>query len=135
MFAKEPISAGTTIETCPVLIFPLGDLQALKATLVDHYSYNWPARDGVSGKVVTTQALALGLGSIFNHARNANVGFQRDGEREVIVYRTLRDVQAGEELCISYGAHLWFEDVDGEGEGGDLVDEGLPLEAIRVDED
>lgn len=102
---------------------------------MDQYSYNWPVRDAVSGKVAVTQALALGLGSMFNHARDQNVGFRRDGEKEVIVYRTLRDVQAGEELCISYGAHLWFEEVDAGREEVGEWDEELPLEAIRVDKD
>lgn len=34
----------------------------------------------------------------------------------MVVYRTLRDVEAGEELCISYGApgQLTFEDVEAE---------------------
>ncbi|OCT54914.1 hypothetical protein CLCR_03210 [Cladophialophora carrionii] len=61
-----------------------------------------------------TQALALGLGSMFNHStRDQNVGWIRNTETEVIVYTTLRDIKAGEELCISYGsARLWFPDAD-----------------------
>jgi len=61
-----------------------------------------------------TQALALGLGSMFNHStRTQNVGWKRDTETDCIVYTALRDIQVGEELCISYGsARLWFEDVD-----------------------
>ena len=42
---------------------------------------------------------------MFNHSTLAqNVGWTRDVKRQIIVYRTLRDVEAGEELCISYGA-------------------------------
>lgn len=61
-----------------------------------------------------TQALALGLGSMFNHSTLAqNVGWKRNTETDVIVYTALRDIKAGEELCISYGsARLWFDDVD-----------------------
>jgi len=46
------------------------------------------------------------------------VGWLRDVEREVVIYKTLRDVKAGEELCISYGApeYLTFVDVEGEAE-------------------
>lgn len=40
--------------------------------------------------------------------------WKRDLEREVIVYSACRDVQAGEELCISYGDRLWFRDIEGE---------------------
>ncbi|KAJ4520041.1 SET domain-containing protein 7 [Exophiala dermatitidis] len=61
-----------------------------------------------------TQALALGLGSMFNHSiRQQNVGWKRNTETDVIVYTALRDIKAGEELCISYGsARLWFDDAD-----------------------
>jgi uncharacterized protein len=61
-----------------------------------------------------TQALALGLGSMFNHStRDQNVGWIRNTETDVIVYTALRDIKAGEELCISYGsARLWFPDAD-----------------------
>ncbi|EXJ80570.1 hypothetical protein A1O1_08716 [Capronia coronata CBS 617.96] len=61
-----------------------------------------------------TQALALGLGSMFNHSLlGQNVGWKRNTETDVIVYTALRDIKAGEELCISYGsARLWFHDAD-----------------------
>jgi uncharacterized protein len=50
---------------------------------------------------------------LFNHSRaNQNVGWTRDINRKVIVYQALRDIQAGEELCISYGDHLTFVDAD-----------------------
>jgi SET domain-containing protein len=61
-----------------------------------------------------TQALALGLGSMFNHStRDQNVGWIRNTETDVIVYTALRNIKAGEELTISYGsARLWFQDAD-----------------------
>ena len=34
---------------------------------------------------------------------------------QCIVYKALRDIRAGEELCINYGK-LWFEDADEEQE-------------------
>ena len=68
-----------------------------------------------------TQALALGLGSMFNHStRDQNVGWKRNTETDVIVYTTLRDIKAGEELCISYGSvRLWFEDSDAQSDDAD----------------
>jgi uncharacterized protein len=64
-----------------------------------------------------TQAIALGLGSLFNHStRHQNIGWLRNTETDIIVYTALRDIKKGEELCISYGsARLWFPDADGEG--------------------
>lgn len=46
-----------------------------------------------------TQAIIFGLGSMFNHARDQNVGWQRDVERLCVTYQTLCHVNAGEELC------------------------------------
>lgn len=43
------------------------------------------------------------------------MGWKRDVERQVITYRSLTDVEEGEELCISYGDHLTFVDADGPG--------------------
>ena len=84
----------------------------------------WPS---ASGRTMT-QALALGLGSMFNHStRDQNVGWLRDTETDVIVYTALRDIKAGEELCISYGsARLWFPDADAQAtstEAGDNDDD------------
>ena len=62
---------------------------------------------------------------MFNHSRHAqNVGWTRDVERSVIVYRALRDIDAGEELCISYGDHLTFVDADSVGMVG--ISDGTP---------
>lgn len=54
-------------------------------------------------------ALALGLGSMFNHNKEPNVGYMRDKEKGFIVYTTLREIAVGEELTIHYGSNLWFE--------------------------
>jgi len=52
---------------------------------------------------------------MFNHAttRGQNVGWTRDLANELVVYRALRAIRRGEELCISYGDHLTFVDADG----------------------
>lgn len=59
------------------------------------------------------QAIVFGLGSMFNHsAIRQNIGWKRDLEAGVIVYSALRDIEQGEELLISYGSCLTFEDVE-----------------------
>lgn len=64
---------------------------------------------------------------MFNHSTmHQNVGWTRDTESLLIVYRALRDIKAGEELCISYGARLTFVDADvpspiDEGDGSQLL--------------
>lgn len=56
-------------------------------------------------------ALALGLGSLFNHAEVPNVSFTLDPATESIRYTVMRPVRADDELCIFYGPALWFEPV------------------------
>ena len=52
---------------------------------------------------------------MFNHGvRRQNVGWTRDLQRQVVVYKALRDIEPGQELLISYGPQLTFVDVDGE---------------------
>ena len=112
VFATRPIPARTVVETCPVLVLSPEESPTVSRTTVDHYTFNWPYRDPETGKQKQTQALALGLGSMFNHSRDQNVGFQRDLASQTIIYTTLRGIKAQEELCISYGPNVWFEDVD-----------------------
>lgn len=70
---------------------------------------------------------------MFNHSKKQNVGYQRDFNGSCIVYTTLRDVTSGEELCISYGPRLWFDDA--EAEEGDISDneENALLDIARID--
>ncbi|KAL5120127.1 hypothetical protein ACEQ8H_001952 [Pleosporales sp. CAS-2024a] len=77
------------------------------------FSSNWPTTTHSNSENTLAQALVLGLGSMFNHStRDQNVVWERDVSRHIITYRAWRDIQAGEELCISYGSHLTFKDVD-----------------------
>ncbi|KXT17492.1 hypothetical protein AC579_3210 [Pseudocercospora musae] len=113
VFASVPIPAGTTIDISPVLILGIEEnLNHIEQTSLYHYTYNWPtiSLEGIPRK---SQAVVFGLGSMFNHStQNQNVGWKRDLDREVIVYHALKDIAQGEELCISYGDHLTFDDAD-----------------------
>jgi tRNA-specific adenosine deaminase 3 len=57
-------------------------------------------------------ALALGLGSLFNHSSYPNVTYVIDPVDECIRYTSTRTVNPEEELCIFYGHKLWFDPVD-----------------------
>ena len=102
-----------------MLVLSPEEVSTISRTQIDHYTFNWPYQDPQTGKQRSTQALALGLGSMFNHSRDENVGFQRHVPDKILVFSTLRNVAPHEELCISYGPRLWFEDTEkraGEGE-------------------
>ncbi|KAF9416917.1 hypothetical protein BGZ94_010082 [Podila epigama] len=106
---SAPIPARTIIDISPVLLFPTEEYDKHgRYTQLEHYTYRWQK----------SMALALGLGSMFNHSKYPNVGFQRDFNNNVIRYSALRDIAAGEELCISYGPNLWFPDMEEEVDDG-----------------
>jgi hypothetical protein len=84
---------------------------------------NWPyipptktdQFNGTRTPPMQTQAVVLGLGSMFNHSTlQQNVGWERDVKNLLVTYTTLRDIKEGEELCISYGPRLTFKDVEEE---------------------
>ena len=127
MFATRKIPGSVTIDICPVLILPNHESEG---TTLAHYTYSWPAEadtvtteprsitpssnsGSLSSPKSPRQALALGLGSMFNHKRVPNVAWERIISTQSIRYFALREIEAGEELCISYGPKLWFIDVDG----------------------
>lgn len=81
-----------------------------------------------------TQAVIFGIGSMFNHsARRQNVGWTRDVERKVVIYKTLQDVKKGEELCISYGDRLTFVDAEAKVADSDDEDENAMLGRMDTD--
>lgn len=85
----------------------------MEKTSLYHYTYNWPTVDSTQQRKQVSQAVIFGLGSMFNHSRDQNVGWRRDERAQLITYRALRDIGPGEELCISYGDRLTFVDADG----------------------
>lgn len=101
VFAKQELEGNRLVEISPILLFNHDEYSTHgKYTVLDHYTYCWPGG----------YALALGLGSMFNHDSEPNVGFIRDIANSLIRYVTLRPIEKNEELCISYGNHLWFDD-------------------------
>ena len=98
------------------MLNPLPHLSNRKASLPiltpkTRHSY-WP-RPSNDGRTLS-QALALGLGAMFNHStRHQNVVWARNLDAQCITYTAFRDIARGEELCISYGSgRLWFEDAE-----------------------
>ncbi|CAO1622264.1 unnamed protein product [Parajaminaea phylloscopi] len=130
VYASRPMLAGTLIDISPVLIFPREEWLAHgQKTLLDSYTFKW----GGMGDM----ALALGLGSLFNHSSVPSVSFSLDKESHSIRYTLVRDVAAGEELCISYGP--WgkqYEDVEVDSDTDDEERQRRDLEAfLKIGED
>ena len=155
MFACEDMAARTVLEKCPVLVIhPAENEEHIRKSNMYNYTYNWPVPS--SGQ--TTQAFPLGLGSLFNHSNDSkgcNVGWTKHPDlatqlldsgrvaqgNDYIKYVTLRAVEAGEELCISYGPkeRLTFVDVEEEKDASDQqegeLDDNQALQDITLNLD
>jgi SET domain-containing protein len=122
VFAGEHIKASTLIAICPVLLFPDGATTTVgvngpissEREVLNSYTYTWNSN---------TQALSLGLGSMFNHTKKCNVVFTIDKDNMLIRYHTLVDVPPDMELCINYGPKLWFDDGDESGSDSNSSDD------------
>lgn len=113
VFAARAFGEGEVVEECPVILFkkPYEVLHKELKTFVFH----WPVPEGAAAK----QALALGYGSLYNHANPSNLRYETDLERRVLRYMAVREIAADEELTINYNAdggapesadEWWFEE-------------------------
>lgn len=130
VYATDAIEANTVVERSPVLLFGKDEYEAHgRHTLLDHYTFKW--KDG-------RMALALGLGSLFNHsaAPNTSYALKPDPDNPTIEFTVLRRVAPGEELCIFYGHSLWFTPDDApDNDAREDEDERDPFELLTMPAD
>ncbi|KAK4051644.1 tRNA-specific adenosine deaminase subunit tad3 [Microbotryomycetes sp. JL201] len=111
VYAARDILAGTTIDISPVLLISSkeyygggepGEGKGVEGSVLRGYVFTWKGKEG-------GMALALGLGSLFNHSATPNVSFELDTVGYAIHYKTFKRVNAGDELCIYYGHQAKFD--------------------------
>lgn len=73
-------------------------------------------------------------GSLFNHSNSPNVSYELDVATDSIRYRTVSDVEEGQELCIYYGPQLWFEDVTSSNQERNDHENDTPILPTLMDE-
>ncbi len=94
VFATAPIAAGETIEVCPVIeLSPEG----ADWVLADYVVY---LADGKGF------ALMLGYGSLYNHSSDPSAEYAIL-DANTYEFTALREIEAGEEITISYGDDWW----------------------------
>ncbi|MBW1840859.1 MAG: SET domain-containing protein-lysine N-methyltransferase [Deltaproteobacteria bacterium] len=103
VFATEHIPADTTLEECHHLRIKKEDCSGI----MDDYVYNTASDSGDSEEESEYYSFPFGFGSIFNHADDHNTEYWHDTNRDLIVFHTIRDVTAGEQLFINYGKDWW----------------------------
>ena len=92
VFARQPIRRGAIIERAPVLLIPIKDfVGGLSNPTLKTYLYIW-SKDKV--------AVSLGYGTLYNHSYEPNAKYVHGPN--MLTYRALRDIDAGEEITINY---------------------------------
>lgn len=108
VFTSEAISRGSVIEIAPVIVMSGRERGLLDQTLLHDYIFEWGQDSG-------TCCLALGWVSVYNHAYQSNCDYEMDYDNHTITIKTVKKVNAGEELFINYGGYpeankaVWFE--------------------------
>ncbi|HMN27835.1 MAG TPA: SET domain-containing protein [Caldilineaceae bacterium] len=104
VFATRLIETGELIEQAPVIVVPTGQWEAMHKTVLFNYYFAWGEHS----------AIALGYGSLYNHAYQPNARFVKQLAEERIDFFALHPIQPGEEILINYNGDpnddspLWF---------------------------
>ena len=96
------------MELCPVLV--LRRAFAKLPREIKTYVFDWSVLAGEPG----TQAIALGFGSMYNHANPANLRYEALREEALLRFIAVRAIAEGEELTVNYNGHAgapqWHDD-------------------------
>ena len=108
VFTSEKIPANTLIEEAPVIVMSAEDRKNIDKTLLHDYIFAW-------GKNEDQCCMALGFVPIYNHSYESNCEYFMDFEEEIIQVKTVREINADEELTINYNGDwndkkmIWFD--------------------------
>lgn len=118
LFARQYLEQNTLVHIAPCILISNEEYENhMKFTCLEHYLFNCRATGD--------KYLALGYGSLFNHhSTHPNVIYKVfPKEREIRFYVGYKPIQCDEELCISYGNNLWFQDANNTASTADNVDD------------
>lgn len=112
MFCRESIPKDELIEVAPVIVMSASDRLHLDKTLLHDYIFEWqPEGENLC-------CMALGYVPIYNHSYQANCEYFMDYAAQTIMIKSVKYIEAGEELTINYNGDwndekkIWFETVE-----------------------
>lgn len=102
VFARKPFEKGELVERAAMLYLPASQWNAIATTEIYHYAFSW-------GRDLEAAAVALGYGSLYNHASDPNAEFKRRIDDLQIEFRARRRIEVGQEISIDYNTLTdWF---------------------------
>ncbi|MBC8172397.1 MAG: SET domain-containing protein-lysine N-methyltransferase [Chitinophagales bacterium] len=108
VFTTKKIKKGQIIEICPMIVFGAKDRKIINDTFLYEYYFEW-------GESTRKGGLALGFGSIYNHSYHPNAIYDPNFDLNILTFKSLRDIEAGEEITVSYNldpddkSPVWWE--------------------------
>lgn len=107
VYTAVDIAQDSLIEVCQLIIIPVAELPLIHKTVLHDYYFLW-------GEDMQQAAIALGNGSLYNHALHPNANFILDIDRKTIDIVAIEDISAGSEITLNYHGEpgcddaLWF---------------------------
>src|SRR5690606_27440184 len=95
VFTSEALEANLIIEISPVLVMSQEERKHLDQTKLHDYIFEW-------GPQLDQCCTAWGYLSIYNHKFGSNCEYFMDFEHNVMLIKTVRKIEEGEELFINY---------------------------------
>lgn len=106
VFCNRRIAAGSLIETSILLVLPAADYPPISHTRLTDYIFHFDKDQQLT-------AMALGFGSLYNHALYPNATYDIDHVKRLIRYYATENISDGKEICINYdgsaGSDEWFK--------------------------
>ena len=93
VFATRRIDAGALIERVPVIVISASEAPQVDKTIIASYAFAWAGAE---------LAIALGLGSIYNHSYQPNAQYLRRLESREMEFVALAPIAVGDEVCVNY---------------------------------
>ena len=109
VFARVDINKGEIIERCPIIEIPTDDQSSINETMLVTYIY-------YMGKNKSRLILALGFGSIYNHASLPNAVYKEMQKQKTIDFIAIQEIKKDHEITVNYNQGnkndtrpLWFD--------------------------
>ena len=102
VFTSKAISANVIIEISPVVVMTADERKLLDQTRLHDYIFEWQTE-------LKKCCMALGYVPVYNHSYQSNCEYEMDYATELISIKTMRAIEAGEELFINYNG-IWNDD-------------------------
>lgn len=108
IFSKEVIKKGELIEEARLLPLKWRSFYVTEPITLDYIWANIKCQCEICKKHGHRVYLALGNGSLYNHANIPNTTQKLDFVAETITITAKADIPANEEIFISYGENYWL---------------------------